>query len=176
MGYNDRPVSLYGGMVDLPLVVWSEEEELLFDPADRGPIRDDRLWAEIDAEAVGVGRVERDLRENLFGDEAWLALDPGARTFVASAEKILRGERDDPAFDFGPVVANFAKAVEVTCNAILRRVAPRLPQNMRAVEFGSDSVQLGGGALTTGQLASVLGRAQLQKQFRQLARKRRLVR
>ncbi len=167
MGYNDRPVSLYGGMVDLPLVVWSEEEELLFDSADRGPIRDDRLWAEIDAEAVGVGRVERDLRENLFGDEAWLALDPGARTFVASAEKILRGERDDPAFDFGPVVANFAKAVEVTCNAILRRVAPRLPQNMRAVEFGSDTVQLGGGALTTGQLASVLGRAPLQKQFRQ---------
>jgi hypothetical protein len=168
-GYHDRPVSLYGGMVDLPLVVWEEEEETLFDQADRGPVRDDRLWAEIDAEAVGVGQTERELRENLFGDEAWLALDPGARTFIASAEKILRDQRADPGFDYGPVVANLAKAVEVTSNAILRRVAGRIPQHLRSVRVGADNVQLGTSThLTTGQLAHVLrGKTPLHKQLRQ---------
>lgn len=51
LGYNDRPVSLYGGMVDLPLVVYRPDQESFFDPDDRSPIRDDRLWAEVDAEA-----------------------------------------------------------------------------------------------------------------------------
>ena len=168
-GYHDRPVSLYGGMVDLPLVVWEEDEETLFDPDDRGPVRDDRLWAEIDAEAVGVGQTERDLRENLFGDDAWLALDPGARTFIASAEKILRDQRADPAFDYGPVVANLAKAVEVTCNAILRAVAHRIPEHLRTVRVGTDTLKLGtSGHLTTGQLANVLrGKTPLHRQLRQ---------
>lgn len=168
-GYNDRPVSLYGGMVDLPLVVYRDEEEILFDPGDRGPVRDNRLWAEIDAEAVGVGKTERTLREDLFGDDAWLALDPGARTFIASAEKILREQRDDPAFDYGPVVVNLAKTVEVTCNAILRRVAPRIPQNLRQVRVGADTIELGGSAhLTTGQLASLLrNKTALHRQLRQ---------
>jgi hypothetical protein len=168
-GYYDRPVSLYGGMVDLPLVVYRDDEETFFDPDDRLPIRDDRLWAEFDAEAVGVGTMERELRENLFGDEAWLALDPGARTFIASAEKILRDQRADPAFDYGPVVANLAKAVEVACNAILRRVGPQLPREVRQVKIEGDTIDLGSaGHLLTGQLAHVLrGRTPLHRQLRQ---------
>ena len=166
-GYHDRPVSLYGGMVDLPLVVWREEEEVLFDPDDHGPVRDERLWAEIDAEAVGVGKTERDLRENLFGDDAWLALDPGARTFIASAEKILREQRDDPGFDYGPVVANLAKAVEVTCNAVFRRVGPSIPRELRQVKVDNRTVEIGSGHLTIGQLAQVLrARGALQRFFR----------
>jgi hypothetical protein len=168
-GYNDRPVSLYGGMVDLPLVVYRSDDETFFNDHDRGPIRDDRLWAELDAETVGVGTMERELRENLFGDEAWLALDPAARTFIASAEKILRDQRADPAFDYGPVVANLAKAVEVTCNAILRRVGPRLPLEVRKVKTDRETIDVGAvGHLTIGQLAAVLrGRSALHKQLRQ---------
>ena len=33
--------------------------------------------------------MERELRENLLGDDAWIALDPAARTFIATAEKIF---------------------------------------------------------------------------------------
>jgi hypothetical protein len=169
LGYYDRPVSLYGGMVDLPLVVYRSDDQMFFDPEDRVPIRDDRLWAEIDAEAVGVGTMERELRENLFGDEAWLALDPAARTFIASAEKILRDQQADPAFDYGPVVTNLAKAVEVTCNALLRRVGPRLPQEIRLVRVEGDTIDLGAAKhLSTGQLAHVLRtKGPLQRQLRQ---------
>lgn len=168
-GYDDRPVSLYGGMVDLPLVVYRADEETFFNPYDRGPIRDDRLWAELDAEAVGVGTMERELRENLFGDDAWLGLDPAARTFIASAEKILRDQRSDPAFDYGPVVANLAKAVEVTVNAVLRRVGPQLPRELRQVRTDHEPLDLGAvGHLTIGQLAGVLRhRGPLLKQLRQ---------
>jgi hypothetical protein len=98
-----------------------------------------------------------------------LALDPAARTFIASAEKILRDQRADPAFDYGPVVANLAKAVEVTCNAILRRVGPRLPQEVRQVRTDRETIDVGAvGHLSIGQLASVLrNRGPLHKQLRQ---------
>ena len=43
-----------------------------------------------------------------------MALDPAARTFIASAERIFRDQRPDPGFDFGMIVGNLAKAVEVT--------------------------------------------------------------
>lgn len=169
LGYNGRPVSLYGGMVDLPLVVHGGDDERLFDPETRDPISEDRLWAEVDAEAVGVGTMERDLRQDLFGDDVWLALDPAARTFIASAEKIFRDYRTDPAFDFGPVVSNLAKALEVTCNALLRRVGPRLPQELRRVTIDGETLDLGSGRhLSTGQLAKALGRkGALQKALRQ---------
>jgi hypothetical protein len=168
-GYNDRPVSLYGGMVDLPLVVYRSDDVGYFDSGTREPIAGDRLWAELDAETAGVGAMERELRENLLGDEAWMALDPAARTFIASAERIFRDQRSDPAFDFGPVVANLAKALEVTCNAILRRVGPRLPREMRHVVIDRQSLDLGAGAhLSTGQLAHVLrGRSALHRALRQ---------
>ena len=169
LGYNDRPVSLYGGMVDLPLLVHSSDPAPLFDPEDRGPIREDQLWAEVDAEAVGIGKMERELRENLFGDDAWLALGPAARTFIASAEKIFRDQQSDPTIDYGPVVSNLAKALEVTCNGILRRVAGELPRELRQIKTDLETIDLGAGKhLCTGQLAKVLRmRTALHRQLRQ---------
>jgi hypothetical protein len=116
------------------------------------------VWAEVDAEAVGVGTMERELRENLLGDDAWPALDPAARTFIASVERIFRDQRADPAFDCGPIVANFAKALEVTCNAILRRVGPKLPREVRTVTLDRQPADVTTGKpLSIGQLAHVLG-------------------
>ena len=103
-GYNDRPVSLYGGMVDLPLIVTRPDGMRFFDPEVRDDLTDERLWVEFDAEAGGVGAMERELRENLFGDAVWMGLEPAARTFIATAEKIFRDHRNDPASDFGLVV------------------------------------------------------------------------
>jgi hypothetical protein len=171
LGYDNRPVSLYGGMVDLPLLVHAPDGERLFDLDERAGVTDDRLWAELDAEAVGVGRMERDLRENLLGDEVWLALDPAARTFIASAETIFRQQRTDPAFDFAPVVTNLAKAVEVICNAVLRRVGPSLPRELRQVKLDGKTLDLATAHLSIGQLATVLrGRTPLHRALRQRLR------
>jgi hypothetical protein len=171
LGYDNRPVSLYGGMVDLPLLVHAPDGERLFDLDERAGVTDDRLWAELDAEAVGVGRMERDLRENLLGDEVWLALDPAARTFIASAETIFRQQRTDPAFDFAPVVTNLAKAVEVTCNAVLRRVGPSLPRELREVKLEGKTLDLANAHLSIGQLASVLrGKTPLHRALRRRLR------
>lgn len=161
-------MSLYGGMVDLPLVVTRPEEERPFDPDERVSVTDDRLWAELDAEVSGVGKMERELREDLLGDEAWLALDPAARMFIASAEKIFPDQRTDPAFDFGLVVANLAKALEVTCNAILRRVGPRLPRELRTITVEHQPIDIGDGKhLSVGQMAQVLrGKTALHRALR----------
>ena len=115
--------------------------------------------------------MERDLRENLLGDEVWLALDPAARTFIASSETIFRQQRTDPAFDFAPVVTNLAKAVEVTCNAVLRRVGPLLPRELRQVKLDGKTLDLATAHLSIGQLASVLrGRTPLHRALRQRLR------
>jgi hypothetical protein len=169
LGYGGRPVSLFGGMVDLPLIVERADDEQFFSEETRDAATEGRLWAEADAEAVGVGTMERELRENLFGDDAWLALDPAARTFLASAERIFRDQRSDPGFDYGPVVTNLAKALEVTVNAIIRRVAPKLPRELRTVGIGSDKVELGvGKPLSVGQLTKLLGdRTALHRAMRQ---------
>ena len=179
-GYNDRPVSLYGGMVDLPLIVVraGRTSDVLRSRATADRCRTTGSGPRSTPRPVGVGAMERELRENLFGDDAWLALDPAARTFIASAEKILRDQRTDPAFDFGPVVANLAKALEVTCNAILRAVAHRIPEHLRTVRVGTDTLKLGtSGHLTTGQLAHVLrGKTPAAPAAPSAARERRLVR
>jgi hypothetical protein len=169
LGYSGRPVSLYGGMVDLPLIVERADDERFFSEETREAVTDGRLWAEHDAEAVGVGTMERELRENLFGDDAWLALDPAARTFLASAERIFRDQRSDPGFDHGPVVTNLAKALEVTCNAIIRRAATKLPRELRTVAVGAEKVDLESGKpLSVGQLARLLGdRTVLHRALRQ---------
>jgi hypothetical protein len=168
-GYSDMPVSLYGGMVDLPLIVYREDSRRFFDDANRDDITDGRLWAEVDAEAAGVGAIERELRENLFGETGWTALDPAARSFIASAEKVFRDQRSDPAFDYGPVITNLAKALEVIGNAVLRQVGPALPREVRLVKIDTKDVDLADGRhLTLGQLAQVLRpRSALQRALRQ---------
>lgn len=156
--YNDLPVSLYGGMVDLPLIVTRPDGGRFFEPATRDDITDERLWVEFDAQAGGVGGMERELRENLFGDAVWMSLEPAARTFIATAEKIFRDHRNDPAFDFGPVVGNLAKALEVSCNAVLARVLPGVPVRAREVNFDGHTVDLlGRMPLSLGQFARAVG-------------------
>jgi hypothetical protein len=169
LGYNEMPVSLYGGMVDLPLVVHRTDGRCFFDADNRDQIIDGRLWAEFDAETVGVGAIERELRENLFGEEGWTALDPAARAFIASAEKVFRDQRADRAFDYGPIISNLAKALEVICNGVLRQVGSSLPRELRQVTVDGRHLDLADGKhLSLGQLAHVLRpKGALQRALRQ---------
>lgn len=157
--YHDKPVSLYGGMVDLPLLVTRPDGEEFFVQEEREAAAGNKLWVEYDREmGGGVAAVQRDLRDNVLGDKVWLALDWTARTCVAGAEKLFRDHRDEPAFDFTPVIVGFAKAVEVQCNTILRQVAAKLPPATRTVNIDGRSVDLARThSLTLGQLAHAIG-------------------
>ena len=157
--YADRPVSLYGGMVDLPLVVTRPDGRRYFDEDERARLADDRLWVEFDREhAGGVGEMERELRENHFGDALWASLDPAARRFVATAERAFRDHRGDAAFDFSPVVVSFAKAVELQCNLLLRAVLKDAPAAARRAKVGDRTVDLGDfRSLSLGELARAIG-------------------
>ena len=155
--YHDKPVSIYGGMVNLPLVVTRPDGARFFDPVVRRRYIDGRSWAEFDAEQVGLGTVERDLRENMIGDEAWQGLDPAARTFVATAEKVFRDHRHDNAVDFSPVLVNFAKAVEVQANDVLRRAAGSLVAAQRRANVDGRTLDLAhDGPWTLGELARLV--------------------
>ena len=156
--YNDRPVSIYGGMVDLPLVVTRPDGARFFDADERATLAGDRLWAEFDAElGTGIAVVERDLRDNRFGESLWYALEPAARVFVATAERLYRDHRADASFDFSPVLTSLAKAMEVQGNALLRRAAAKLPPSARLANVEGRTVDLTRHrALTLGQLAHAL--------------------
>lgn len=118
--YHDRPVSLYGGMVELPLIVTRDEDAAWFSGAE--PLTDGRLWAERDANLRGeTARLERDLRDDLLGRAVWDALEPATRGFLASGEAVFRARRDDPGFDFSGPAIEYAKAVETELNALLFR-------------------------------------------------------
>ena len=159
--YHRKPVSLYGGMVNLPLYVVREDGKRFFDVAERDAlIGEAKLWAEFDAE-VGdsIAILEKDLRENLFGETAWLALEVTARNFIATGEKLFREHRDDRTFDFGAVLGSFAKALEVQCNVVLHRAVRGLPSAVRYVNIDGRSEDLAAfRALTLGELAHVLNR------------------
>src|SRR6476469_8075411 len=118
--YDNRPVSLYGGMVNLPLVVTRDDGARFFDPEVREALLEGKYWVEVDASRTGLGMVERDLRENLFGEDAWNALDVTTRTFIATAEQIFRTHKSDAGFDFTPVLVDLAKALEVQTNLVVR--------------------------------------------------------
>ena len=51
--YNDRPVSIYGGMVDLPLIVYRDDGVRYFDKAERNRLLDGKCWVQFDAEHGG---------------------------------------------------------------------------------------------------------------------------
>lgn len=165
--YHDKPVSLYGGMVDLPLVVTRPDGQRFFDPEERDAITGGRLWAEWDAEqGGGVVAMERELRDNVLGERVWQGLEPTTRRFLASGEKLFREHRGDAAFDFGPVLGAFAKALEVQCRAILRRLLPGIPPPRRLVNFDGRTVDLlEHRNLTLGQLARVLATEQLGREL-----------
>jgi hypothetical protein len=156
--YDDRPVSLYGGMVDLPLVVSRDDGERFFDPELRERLLEGKYWAEADAARTGLGAIERDLRENLFGAEAWNALDLTTRTFVATAEQIFRTHRADAGFDFAAVVVDLAKALEVQANLVVRRGLAGAPADRRRANVeGATRDLTEGPTLSLGQLGRVLG-------------------
>lgn len=118
--YGDRPLSLYGGMVDLPLIVRRDVEEAGWF-SDRGVLIGERRWAERDMRLRGqTERLGVDLRDNLIGRPLWAALELGTRSFLASAEAVFRQHRDDLQFDFAPAAVEYAKALEVELNALLR--------------------------------------------------------
>ncbi len=116
--YHDRPVSLYGGMRDLPLLVRREPEARWF--SDRDALTEGGLWAQRAAELRSdAERMSRELRDNLFGRDLWAAMEPATRSFLASAEAVFRARRDDPGFDLSGVAVEYAKAVETELNALV---------------------------------------------------------
>jgi len=117
-GYHDRPVSLYGGMVDLPLIVWSDPEVSWF--SDLEALNDGALWAQSAAEQRSEAqRMSAELRDNLFGRELWPLLSPQTRSFLSAAEAEFRPHRDDAGFDLSGAAIAYAKAVETELNATL---------------------------------------------------------
>ena len=156
-GYNDRPVSLYGGMVDLPLIVTRKDDARFFGDDNRASLTDGQFWVEFDAQRSGVGQMERELRDNLLGEPTWAALDPAARTFIATAEMLFRNHRNDPAFDFAPVIIDFAKAFEVQTNTILRRALSSVAPKDRTFTVDGTSRDIARGhMISLGQLARLI--------------------
>lgn len=145
--YHDRPVSLYGGMISLPLIVFRDEPARWF--SDNDTLIEGRLWAERAAEYRGdAARISRELRDNLIGREIWPRLEPGTRSFLASAEAVFRAHRDDPTFDLSGVAISYAKALETELNALLfpaiRRVVAEKPPHEREVRVTGQLLNLGG--------------------------------
>ncbi len=151
--YNDRPVSLYGGIVDLPLIVTREDGANWF--ADVGALTEGRRWAERDAELRGeTERLSKELRDNLLGREIWDALESSSRTFLTTAEAVFRARRGDPGFDFSGSAVEVSKAVETELNALVfpavRRVLAKAPPDQREVYAGASLIDLGATSLAPG--------------------------
>lgn len=145
--YFDRPVSLYGGMVELPLIVSRTPDQAWF--SDRDALTDGRLWTERAAELRSdVAGMSRELRDNLFGRDVWAAMEPTTRAFLASAESVFRARRDDPGFDLSGAAVEYGKAVEVELNALLfpavRRAMKSKSLQEREVRVEGCTIDLGG--------------------------------
>lgn len=145
--YHDRPVSLYGGMVDLPLIVTRDDSQEWF--ADRGELVESRLWVEHDNELRGqTARMEHELRDNCVGPVLWSELEPTARLFLASAEAVYRTRGNDPGFDFTGPALGYAKAVETELNRLLfgvfRKALGRAKPTEREIMSNERRIDLGG--------------------------------
>lgn len=156
--YHDKPVSMYGGMVDLPLLVSRPDERCYFDDRERDHFTDGALWARFDAEQGGVGALEATLRDDHFGTRAWNALDASTRRFLAMAECTLRDNRRDPAADLSSVLVDYSKAIETQVNELLRRAMRNAPDAARRVKI-NDATRVLPEALplTLGQISYALG-------------------
>jgi hypothetical protein len=166
--YHDRPVSLYGGMVDLPLVVTRPDGRSFFSPEERDHVSERKWWVELDAErGVGIAEIERDLRDNVIGEEAWAVFDPTARAFLADGERVFREHRRDASFDYSSVILNFAKAIEVHFRWLVRS-AISSPDVATVVTIHDKPKDLRRGEMPTlGQLGHL---AKRDKVFQQLLR------
>lgn len=156
--YADRPVSIYGGMVDLPLLVSRPDGRRFFDDTERTLLANGQRWARFDTEQGGVGAWAATLRDDHFGDRAWAALDVSAQQFLATAERTMREHRRDRGADLSPVLVCYGKAIEAQVNQVLRRVMRAAPPAAQRVKIGdhtrilSDSLPI-----TLGQLGYILG-------------------
>jgi hypothetical protein len=156
--YSDRPVSLYGGMVDLPLLVARNDGRRFFDERERELFADGDLWARYDSEQGGVGALEAALREDHFGAAAWQVLEPSARRFIAMAEQTLRNHRRDPAADLTSVIVGYGKALEVQINALVKSAMVSASAPARRIKIESSTVILPDALpLTLRQLSFALG-------------------
>ena len=155
--YGNRAVSLYGGMVHLPLIVSRDDGARFFDPGMRLSLLEGQYWAEADAGRTGLGEIERELRENVLGEYVWNGLDLSTRTFVATAEQIFRANRSIAGFDFSGVVVNLAKALEVQVTGLVRRALAAAPEAERTVVIEGRSIDVTRGTpLSLGMLGRVL--------------------
>jgi len=156
--YADRPVSIYGGMVDLPLLVSRPDGRRFFDDAERTLLANGQRWARFDVEQGGVGAWAATLRDDHLGDRAWAALDVSARQFLATGERTLREHRRDRGADLSPVLVSYGKAIEVQVNELLRRVMRHAPAAAQRVKIGDHTRILSEALpLTLGQLSYILG-------------------
>ena len=142
-GYHDQPVSIYGGMVNLPLIVTRADGARFFAREERDALLGGGYWAQEDAQRAGLGPIERDLRENLFGETAWDALDPTVRGFIASAEHLFRANRGTPGFDFSCVLLGLAKACEVQAGLVVRAGLKGAPEADRRANIDGTVRDLG---------------------------------
>lgn len=140
--YHDQPVSLYGGMVDLPLIVAESLPVRYFDEQWRSHTIGPAYWVEFDNAHSGLGAMERELRQNLFGDKAWSMLQPTARVFIATAEKIFRDHASDEGFDYGACLVEMTKALEAQCNWLVRKALQGAPVELRMVNVHGKSVDI----------------------------------
>lgn len=155
--YDNRPVSLFGGMHNLPLIVRRKDAECFFDAATRAQYTEGRLWAQADRERGSEMLMQAELRDNVVGERAWNALHPVARSFVSKAESDFRRHRGDASHNFSDVVLNIAKALEVHCNDLFVRLLSRAPAAARRVNIdGRTRDVVSGGPLTLGQLAHAM--------------------
>ena len=90
------------------------------------------------ASTVVSQQTEKELREDHFGEELWARLDPGARTFIATAESFIETIENDDVIRFLTGCARICEGLEVQANILLRDALMRVrPQDRMAnVEGG----------------------------------------